>query len=77
MAQQMTEDQIIDAINQLPFQSKRKILVKLLGDLGELEEIIDSNQERMRVLCRERGLDWDALSEKEREDLVDQIIHED
>lgn len=31
----------------------------------------------MRVLSAERGLDWDSMSEEEREAFVDDLLHED
>ena len=31
---------------------------------------------RLRQLCASRGLDWDAMSEVERENFVDDLIHE-
>ena len=32
---------------------------------------------QLRQLCASRGLDWDAMTEVEREDFVDDLIHED
>ena len=30
----------------------------------------------MRALCAERGLDWDILTEGERQQLIDELLHE-
>ena len=32
---------------------------------------------KVRRLCAERGLDWDAMSEQAREDFIDESVHED
>ena len=32
---------------------------------------------KVRQLCAERGLDWDAMSEQAREDFIDEGVHED
>lgn len=32
---------------------------------------------QLRQLCASRGLDWDAMTEVERENFVDDLIHED
>ena len=32
---------------------------------------------RFDSLCQSRGLDWDAMTEVEREDFIDGLIHED
>ncbi|WP_448573548.1 hypothetical protein [Trichothermofontia sp.] len=33
--------------------------------------------EQARLVARERGLDWDAMTEEEREAFVDDVVHED
>ena len=33
--------------------------------------------QQMRRLCSERGLEWDRLTDEERINLVDDLIHED
>jgi len=50
-------------------------LKKLLTDIDELDRIVARNQERFRAICRERGLDFDKLSEEERMELIDRILH--
>jgi len=34
-------------------------------------------EEQLRRACTERGLDWDKMSEDQREALVDDLVHED
>ena len=36
----------------------------------------EGEQAKVRQLCAERGLDWDAMSEQAREDFIDDIVHE-
>lgn len=38
---------------------------------------MDYAEARFRELCASRGLDWDAMTETEREHFVDDLIHED
>ena len=38
---------------------------------------MDSAEARFRELCASRGLDWDAMTETDREQFVDDLIHED
>jgi hypothetical protein len=38
--------------------------------------MVDRNRERLREICRERGLDFSSLSEEEKEALIDQMLHE-
>ena len=74
----ISDAQLIDLVRQLPPERKRNVLVALAADAqGRRQERLDSAEERMRALCTKRGLDWDALTETERENLVDDLIHED
>ena len=44
--------------------------------LDELEALVDYGSQRMRNLAAGRGIDWDGLTESEREHLVDELLHE-
>jgi len=76
MSDLYTEQQILDAIERLPPEAKKSLLRKLLLGLGELEAMIERNEPKFAELCQERGLDFYALSEEERESLLDDILHE-
>lgn len=76
MSPQMNEDQILEALSGLSPQGKRKVLRRLIGGLEELDRIVDRNQERLRAICRERGIDLESLGEEEREELIDRFLHE-
>ena len=32
---------------------------------------------QVRQLCASRGLNWDTMTEEEREDFIDNLVHED
>ena len=75
---ELTTDQVIDFVQQIPPEEKREVLFALA------EQAETSRAERMeyaeaqfRKLCASRGLDWDAMTEAERENFVDDLIHED
>ncbi len=76
MSPQLNEEQILEALNQLSPTGKRKVLSKLIGDLEEFDRIVDRNQEKLRAICIERGIDFSNLTEEEREELIDEILHE-
>ena len=48
----------------------------LVPRLDELEALVDYGNQRMRDLAAARGIDWDGLTENEREHLVDGLLHE-
>jgi hypothetical protein len=70
------ESQIIEWVRQLSPQTKQAVLRALIPELDELEALMDYGSQRMRQLCAERGVDWDSLSEDERQQLVDKLLHE-
>jgi len=52
------------------------MLKALLPEIGRWEAISDYGDQRMREICARRGLDWDRLTDEERERLVDELLHE-
>jgi hypothetical protein len=72
----LPESQIIEWVRQLSPQTKQAVLRVLIPELDELEALVDYGSQRMRQICSERGLDWDSLSENERQQLVDELLHE-
>jgi hypothetical protein len=73
---EVPEAQVIQWVQKLSPQSKQKLLRLLIPQLDDIESLVDYGQQRMREVCARRGMDWDALSEDERDQLVDQLLHE-
>jgi hypothetical protein len=69
------ESQLIEWVRQLSPSSKRNVLRALLPELDELNSLVDYGSQRIHQLCAERGIDWDTLSEDERQHLVDEWLH--
>jgi hypothetical protein len=74
----LSDEQVIELVKQLPPESKRVVLLALAKE-GEQEQ--DSRMEyaqtQLRNLCAERGLDWDSMTEDERESFINDLVHED
>ena len=70
------ESQMVEWVQQLSPAAKRAVLRALIPQLDELEALVDRDAQRARELCAERGLDWDSLTEEERQRLVDDLLHE-
>ena len=74
----LTTEQAITLLEQLPPRKKREVLIKLSEQSHAAhEEQLRYGDSKVRELCTKRGLDWDAMSEQEREDFIDDIVHED
>ena len=74
----LTDEQVIELVKQLPLKRKYEVL-KALNMEREAwwEKTLKEGEQQMRRLCTERGLDWDTMSENDRETLVDDLLHED
>ncbi len=74
---QLTNEQVLELVKQLPFDQKMELL-RYLRSVWEESwlELANYGQERAREVARQRGLDWDAMTEDEREAFIDQLLHE-
>ena len=73
---EVSESQLIRWVRQLSPAAKRSVLRALIPRLDAAEALTDYGEQHMRELCAERGLNWNSLSEDERERLVDTLLHE-
>ncbi|MFN8496915.1 MAG: hypothetical protein U0641_03600 [Anaerolineae bacterium] len=74
----LTDDQVLDLVNQLPPDQKRAALLALAEAAHQRrEERLAFAESQLRRLSGLRGLNWDAMSEDERDAFVDELMHED
>ena len=73
----LTDEQVVQLVKQLPPQSKRRVLTDLTAERDPWWQSAARDGEKdMRRLAAARGLDWDAMTEAQREALVDDLLHE-
>ena len=74
----LTTEQVIDFIQQMPPKEKRAVLIALAekASVGQ-EERMKYAESQVRQLCASRGLNWDTMTEEERENFIDALVHED
>ena len=74
---ELTDEQVISLVRQLPPNRKRGALIALAQEAQtRREERMRFGETQLRRLCGERGLDWDHLSEDQREEFVNRLLHE-
>jgi len=74
----LTDEQVIDLVKQLPLEGKQAVLNALGSESGLWWQItLGQGEEQLRFMCAERNLNWDAMSDEERESFVDELLHED
>ena len=74
---EVSESQIVEWVQQMSPEAKHDVLRALIPRLDAFEALVDYGSERIRNLCAERGLNWDDMTEQDRERLVDELLHED
>jgi len=75
---ELTDQQVVALMKQLPPDQKRMALLALAEDgAARRDERMKSAQAQIRRVCAERALDWDKMSENERESFIDDLVHED
>ena len=75
---ELTTEQVIDFLQQMPPEEKLTVLKALAKEAraGRAERM-EYAESKVRELCAQRGLDWDAMTEDERLYFIDEIVHED
>jgi TRAP-type C4-dicarboxylate transport system substrate-binding protein len=72
----LSDQQIVDLVKQLPPAAKRTILDALITEREAWWDMtVAKSEEKMRKLAQGRGLDWNKMSEDEREKFVDDLMH--
>jgi hypothetical protein len=74
---ELSDEQVISLVRGLPAERKRAALVALAQEAqAGREDRLRFGEGQLRRACAERGLDWDRLSEDDRESFVDRLLHE-
>jgi hypothetical protein len=75
---ELTDKQVLSLVRQLPAKSKRTALLALAQE-GQVrrDERLRMGEAQLRRAAKKRGLDWDSISEEEREAFVNRLLHED
>jgi hypothetical protein len=74
---ELTDEQVISLVRQLPSARKRGALLALAQDSqARRDERIRFGEAQLRRLCAERKLNWNSMSEDQREEFVNQLLHE-
>ncbi len=74
---ELTDEQVISLVQGLPPERKRAALLALAQEAeAGREDRLHWAEAQLRRASAQRGLDWDHLSEDEREPFVDALLHE-
>lgn len=74
---ELTDEQVLELVRQLPPEKQAALFRHLLKSLWSAwEELSRYGEARVRRVAAQRGLDWDTMSEGEREAFIDNAVHE-
>jgi hypothetical protein len=75
---ELSDEQVLNLVRQLPPPRQRAALLALAAGAAERRaERMEHAESQLRRLCSERGLDWDKMTEDQREAFIDDLLHED
>ena len=75
---ELSEAQVVELVKQLPPERQRAALLTLAAGAAERRENrMQYAEGQLRRVSAERGLEWDKMSEGQREDFIDDLLHED
>ncbi len=74
----LSNEQVVELVKQLPVEQQMELFrLLLLQQWGEWESLSRYGSDKARLVAQERGYDWDAMTEEEREAFIDNVVHED
>jgi len=74
---ELSDEQVISLVRGLPAERKRAALLALAQEAqAGREDRLRWAEAQLRRASAQRGLEWDRLSEDERESFVDTLLHE-
>jgi hypothetical protein len=75
---ELTDDQVVNLVRQLPPERRRAALLALATGAAERRpQRMKYAEAQLRAVSAQRGVNWDKMSEEEREAFVNDLIHED
>ena len=75
---ELSDAQVVELVKQLPPERQRAALLALAaGATQRREERMQYAEAQLRRVSAERGLEWNKMSEDQRQDFIDDLLHED
>ena len=73
----LSNEEVIGLVKQLPEAQQQELFRFLIQrQWGNMEAITDYGSQQAKIVAAERGYDWDTMTEDEREEFIDEIVHE-
>jgi hypothetical protein len=74
----LSNEQVVELVKQLSHEQQIEVFrFLLIQQWGQWELLSHYGSGQARLVAQERDLDWDTMTEEEREALIDDVVHED
>jgi hypothetical protein len=73
----LSNEQVVELVKQLPQEQKIEIFrFLLLSQWKQWQDLSSYGADKVKLAAEERGYDWKKMSEEEREEFIDLVVHE-
>ena len=73
----LSNEQVVELVKQLPQEQKTEIFrFLLISQWQEWQDLSSYGSDKVKLAAKERGYDWEKMSEAEREEFIDEVLHE-
>ncbi|MEA5534347.1 hypothetical protein [Crocosphaera sp. XPORK-15E] len=73
----LTNQQVIELIKQLPLENQYSLLLELSHEASkQRQERMEYAEKQLKQISQEKGLNWEQMTEEERELFIDDLVHE-
>jgi len=74
----LTHEQVLELVKQLSNEQQLELFkFLLLQQWGQWESLSRYGVDKVGLIAKERGYNWDTMTEEERETFIDQVVYED
>lgn len=72
------EKRVVELFQKLPADRRPYVMLAMAGsDPDGWKRYQAQGEERLRALAADRGLDWDAMNDEQRQDFASDLLRED
>jgi hypothetical protein len=73
----LTDTQVLELVKQLPQEKQIEVFQFLLSqNWANWVYLSRDTEQKARKVASQRNQDWDAMTEDEREEFIDKVLHE-
>ena len=73
----LSNEQVVELVKQLPQEQKIEIFrFLLISQWQEWQHLSSYGIDKVKLAAQDRGYDWEKMSEAEREEFIDEVLHE-